>query len=106
MIRWDKGWRLILRLACALIVTIMPLGPGISIGSDVSFGAPVADLKRSGVGGSGNDSGSNDTGGGDGGSAPGSSVSGGSIEFNGSVEPAGPDLSEQEEQDLISRGWR
>ena len=39
-------------------------------------------------------------------SAPGLSVSGGNIGFNGSVEPGGPDLTEQEEQDLISRGWQ
>ena len=26
--------------------------------------------------------------------------------FSGSAEPAGPDLTENEEQDLISRGWR
>ena len=39
-------------------------------------------------------------------SAPGLSIAGESIGLNGSVESAGPDLTEQEEQDLISRGWQ
>jgi hypothetical protein len=28
------------------------------------------------------------------------------VQFGGSAEPAGPDLTEQEETDLIARGWQ
>ncbi len=75
----------------------------------------------SGDGGSG-DGGSGASGSGDGGSgaatlgvgqgtgstpgAPGSSAPPAVVWFNGSAEPAGPDLTENEELSLIARGWQ
>ncbi len=65
----------------------------------------------SGGGGDGGGGGSSGQGGGSGigstPSAPGPSVSKAAVDvFNGSAEPVGPDLTEKEEQDLISRGWQ
>ena len=101
----------------------MPLGVDISADGVVSFGASASRAANGGDGGGG--------GGGSGGSgsggigsvgksssgnpaagtenatnAPGSSTSAPKGEFSGSPEPASPGLTEQREQDLISRGWQ
>ncbi len=86
--------------AIALIAAAMPLGLDISVTGDVSFGAPVAQPSNEGGGGSqGSGTGSTP-------SAPGPSASEAGAGFSGSAEPVGLDLTENEEQDLISRGWQ
>ena len=92
--------------AIALIAAAMPLGLDISSDGDVSFGAPVAHAKRGGISESGNDRGSNGSGTGSTPNVPGPSTSEAVDVFSGSAEPIGPDLTENEEQDLISRGWQ
>ncbi len=78
-------------ITIAVIATVMPLGIDISGDGVVSFGASFSHAANEGEGNP---------------NAPRSSASAPTGDFGGSAEPAGSDLTEQEEQDLISRGWQ
>ena len=73
----------------ALIVMVMPIGADISDDGDAWFGAPFSHAAQEGAP-----------------SSPGPSETASGAEFGGSAEQDGCDLTEQEEQDLISRGWQ
>ena len=73
----------------ALIAMVMPIGADISNNGDAWFGAPFSHAAQGGAP-----------------SSPGPSETASGAEFGGSAEQDGRDLTEQEEQDLISRGWQ
>ncbi len=73
----------------ALIAMVMPIGADISDNGDAWFGAPFSHPAQGGAP-----------------SSPGPSETASGAEFGGSAEQDGRDLTEQEEQDLISRGWQ
>ena len=82
-------------ITIAVIAAVMPLGIDISGDGVVSFGASFSHAASHAANeGEGNPN------------APRSSASAPTGDFGGSAEPAGSDLTEQEEQDLISRGWQ
>ena len=84
----------------AMIAMVMPLGIDISGDGVVSLGAAISHAadkgKGNGRGGKGNYGSPNE---------PSLPVSVPKGDFGASAEPAGPDLTKQEEQGLISRGW-
>ena len=73
----------------ALIAMVMPIGADIPNNGDAWFGAPFSHPAQGGAP-----------------SSPGPSETASGAEFGGSAEQDGRDLTEQEEQDLISRGWQ
>ncbi len=73
----------------ALIATVMPIGADSADNRDAWFGAPFSHAAQGGTP-----------------SSQGSSETAAGAEFGGSAEQDGRDLTEQEEQDLISRGWQ
>ena len=73
----------------ALIAMVMPIGADVSNNGDAWFGAPFSHAAHGGAP-----------------SSPGPSETALGAEFGGSAEQDGRDLTEQEEQDLISRGWQ